>query len=278
MVRIAILILGSFVAAQAFAAPFAMVTDLKGQAWTMEGDKAKKLALLGYIENPTEVKVDPNGKVAITYFANGVQYSFAGPARVALESGAPKVIEGQSGELKKVTPEKSIGGGLSSDQWRRLQQATVVMRSVKTTFAVVGPDKTAVLDRTPEFEWTPAAGAKGYRLVVYGPDNDILQETTTEQNSLRPALELEAGKRYRWKVDALGVAKPVSASGVFTVADDASRDRLAEMKRSAGDELGARSFYATTLEAEGHAYDARSEWKALAKEYPNEPEIVSRSR
>ena len=269
----------AFIAAPAFAAPFAMVTDLKGQAWAVaDGAQPKKLALLGYIENPTEVKVDPNGKVAITYFANGVQYSFAGPARVSLESGAPKVIDGQAGEFKKVTPEKSIGGGLSSDQWRRLQQATVVMRSVKTTFAVVGPDKTAVLDRTPEFEWTPAAGAKGYRLVVYGPDNDILHEATTEQNSLRPSLELESGKRYRWKVDALGVAKPVSASGSFTVADDASRDRLAEMKRTAGDELGARSFYATTLEAEGHTYDARSEWKALAKDYPNEPEIVSRSR
>jgi hypothetical protein len=268
----------AFVTAQAFAAPFAMVTDLKGQAWTMDGAQPKKLALLGYIENPTEVKVDPNGKVAITYFANGVQYSFAGPARVALESGAPKVIEGQSGEFKKVTPEKSIGGGLSSDQWRRLQQATVVMRSVKTTFAAVGPDKTAVLDRTPEFEWTPAAGAKGYRLVVYGPDNDIIHEATTEQTSLKPALELESGKRYRWKVDALGVAKPVSASGAFTVADDAARERASEMKRNAGTELGARSFYATTLEAEGHAYDARAEWKALAKDYPNEPEIVSRSK
>jgi len=268
----------AFIAAPALAAPFAMVTDLKGQAWAMHGDQQKKLALLGYIENPTEVKVDANGKVAITYFANGVQYSFAGPARVSLESGAPKVIEGQPSEFKKVTPEKSIGGGLSSDQWRRLQQATVVMRSVKTTFAVVGPDKTAVLDRTPEFEWTPAAGAKGYRLVVYGPDNDIIHEATTEQNSLRPSLELESGKRYRWKVDALGVAKPVSASGAFTVADDAARQRASEMKLNAGTELGARSFYATTLEAEGHAYDARAEWKALAKDYPDQPEIVSRSK
>src|SRR5205807_607852 len=83
------------------------------------------------------------------------------------------------------------------------------MRSVKTTFTVVGPDKTAVLDRTPEFEWTAVPGAKGYRLVVYGQDNDIIHEATTEEHSLRPALELESGKRYRWKVDALGVAKPV---------------------------------------------------------------------
>jgi len=270
---------GLLVAANAaLAAPFAMITDLKGEAWAIEGDKPRKLSMLGYIENPTEVKVDPAAKLAITYFANGMQYNFAGPARVALESAAPKVIDGQAADAKKITPEKSIGGGLSSDQWRRLQQASVVMRAVKSSFAVVGPDKTAVLAREPEFEWTSVAGAKGYRLVVYGQDNAILHEATTEQNALRPALGLQPGQRYRWKVDALGVTKPVSANGAFTLADDAARERMAEMKRSAGTELGARTFYATTLEAQGYAHDARAEWKALAREFPNEPEIVERSR
>jgi len=262
----------------ALAAPFAMVTDLKGEAWAIEGDKPRKLSMLGYIENPTEVKVDPAAKLAVTYFANGMQYNFAGPARVALESSAPKVIDGQAANAKKVTPEKAIGGGLNSDQWRRLQQATVVMRSVKTTFTVVGPDKTVLISRDPEFEWTPAAGAKGYRLVVYDPDNKILHEETTEQSRLKPALDLQPGKRYRWKVDALGVARPVSANGAFTLADNAERERMAEMKRAAGTELAPRSFYATTLEAEGHQHDARAEWKALAQQYPNEPEIVQRSR
>ena len=79
------------------------------------------------------------------------------------------------------------------------------------------------------------------------------------------------------KLQPLNSAKPVSASGAFTVADDAARERAAEAKRSAGSELGARSFYATTLEAQDHAYDARAEWKALAQDYPNEPEIVSRA-
>jgi hypothetical protein len=267
-------------ASTTLAAPFAMITDLKGEAWAMDGAQPRKLSLLGYIENPTEIKVEPTAKVAITYFANGVQYTFAGPARVTLDTSAPKVIDGQAAEFKKVTPEKSIAGGLSADQWRRLQQATVVMRTVKSTFAVVGPDKTAVLEREPEFEWTSAAGAKGYRLVVYGPDNHILHEATTEQNSLRPgsALELQPGKRYRWKVDALGVANPVSASGTFALADDAARERLLAVKRSAGSELGGRSFYATALEAEGHTHDARAEWKSLARDFPNEPEIVQRSR
>ncbi len=138
-------------ASAALAAPFAMITDLKGEAWAMEGGKARKLSLLSYIENPTEIKVDSAGKLAITYFANGIQYSFSGPARLALDSAAPKVIEGQGAQFKKVTPEKSISGGLSADQWRRLQQATVVMRAVKSSFAVVGPDKTAVIAGEPDW-------------------------------------------------------------------------------------------------------------------------------
>jgi hypothetical protein len=268
-------------ASTAFAAPFAMITDLQGNAWAMEAGQPKKLNLLGYIEGRTEMKVDPAAKVAITYFASGVQYNFAGPSRVSLEATAPKVIDGRAAEFKKVTPEKAIeGGGLSTDQWRRLQQATVVMRAMKSSFAVVGPDKTALLALEPEFEWTAAPGAKGYRLVVYGPDNKILHEAITEQTSLKPGpeLPLQAGKRYRWKVDALGVSKPITATGSFSVADDATRERLAAMKRAAGTDLAPRAFYATTLEAEDHAHDARTEWKALARDFPKEAEIAQRAR
>lgn len=265
------------VAAAAQAAPFAMVTDLKGDAWAMEGGKPKKLALLGYLESPTEIKVD--GKIAITYFTSGVQYNFAGPARVALDSQAPKVMEGAAGDSTKVTPEKSLGGGLSSDQWRRLQQATVVMRNVKSTFTVVSPDNTVVLAKEPEFEWTAAPGAKGYRLVIYGPDNTVLHEATTEQTALKSdAFALEPGKRYRWKVDARGASKPASAQGNFALAEPDTRERLMAIKPPTNAPMGARVFYATLLEAQGHSYDARLEWKQLAKDYPNEPEIVSRAK
>jgi len=261
------------------AAPFAMITDVKGDAWAVEGGKPRKLALLSYIEAPLEVKVEAATKLGITYFASGVQYNFDGPARVALDAQAPRVLEGKAADSKKVGPEKTISGGLSNDQWRRLQQATVVMRTVKPSFTVVGPDKTALLTREPEFEWTPAADAKRYRVVIFGPDNQILHEGMTEQTALRPgsAVKFEAGKKYRWKVDALGVAKPITAGGTFTVAEDAVRERISAARPVAGAELASRIYYVTTLEAEGHMHDARAEWKALSKEFPDVPEIKQRS-
>ncbi len=259
------------------AAPFAMVTELKGDAHSTDGTK---LALLSYIEKPTQIQVDPAGKVVVTYFANGVQYSFAGPSKASLEVPNPKVIQGAQPEARKITPDKAIGGGgLSPEQWRRLQQATMVMRSVRPGFSVIGPDKTTVLATEPEFEWTTVAHAKGYRLVVYA-DNAVIYEARTDANSLRPgaALKLQPGKRYRWKVDAIGVQKPVSTNGAFTVAEGPVRKDMLGLKASMGEDAAARVFYATALEAQGHTFDARAEWKALAREYPNEPEYSARAR
>lgn len=271
-------IVSLFFAAVAQAAPFAMITDLKGSAWVNDGGRPKNLSMLGYLENPIEVRVEPSAKLSITYFTSGVQYSFDGPARVAFDAKEPRVLEGKAAQ-NKVGPDKTIAGGMSSDQWRRLQQATVVMRTVKSSFSVVSPaDKTTVLGLAPEFEWTPVTDAKRYRLVVYGPDNQVLHEATTDQTMVNPgsALKLQPGQKYRWKVDALGVAKPVSAQGHFDVADDALREKIAATRPAAGAELPVRVFYATTLDSEGYPADARAEWKALAKEYPNVPELKSR--
>lgn len=97
---------------------------------------------------------------------------------------------------------------------------------------------------------------------------------------MRPgsALRLHPGQRYRWKVDALGVTKPVSTSGSFTVAADVVRQDMFTLKVSVGNDPAARVFYATTLEAQGHGHDARAEWKALARDYPDEPEFRQRAR
>ncbi len=280
MIRITLGILTLALAAAAQAAPFAMVTDLKGAASANDGAGEKKLALLAYIEKPTEIRVEPEARLAVTYFAGGIQYRFTGPARVALEADAARVIDGQALEQKKIAPEKTIGGpGLSPEQWRRLQQATVVMRNVKSSFTVLGPDRTSLLERQAEFAWTPVEGAKRYRFVLYGADGAILHEATSEATALRPeGVALEPGQKYRWKVDAVGVARPVSASGTFAVADEAARARLLGLRQAAGAEAGARAFYATTLEAEGYAYDARNEWRALARDFPDEAEFRARAQ
>jgi hypothetical protein len=269
---------GFSLSAVAQAAPFAMVTDLKGDAWASEHGKQQKIALLSYIESPVEVKVGPSATLGVTYFTSGVQYSVQGPARVALGEQAPRVVEGNPAQSAKVGPEKAIGGGLSRDQWRHLQQATVVMRSVKPSFTVLSPDKSVVLTREPEFEWTAAGEAKRFRVVVYGPDNHILHEAMTEETTLQlgSALKLEPGQKYRWKVEILGTTTPARTVGTFTTENDALREKVIAGRPAAGAPLAARIYYATLLEAEGYKADARAEWKLLAREYPDVPEIKQR--
>ena len=203
MIRIALTILAFAFTAAAQAAPFAMVTDLKGAATANDGAGEKKLALLAYIEKPTEIRVEPDARLAVTYFAGGMQYRFVGPARVALEPEAARVIDGQALEQKKIAPEKTIGGpGLSPEQWRRLQQATVVMRNVKSSFTVLGPDRTSLLERQAEFAWTPVEGAKRYRFVLDGPDGAILHEARRDRRR-------EAGERERQlRRGRRGLARP----------------------------------------------------------------------
>ena len=246
-------------AALAQAAPFAMITDIKGDAWAGERGKQQKLTLLSYIESPVEVTVAPSTTLGVTYLTSGVQYSFEGPARVALNAHSVRVIEGKPAQPAKVGPEKAIAGGLSKDQWRRLQQAAVVMRSVNSSFAVVSPDKSVVLTREPEFEWTAIADAKRYRFVVYAPDNQILHEATTEQTALQPgsALKLEPGQKYRWKVEVLGVTTPARAVGTFTTENEALREKMIAGRPGVGAPLAARIFFATILEAEVYMTDAR---------------------
>jgi hypothetical protein len=254
-------------AALAQASPFAMVTDVKGQAVATHAGKTRPLTLLTFIQAPEEVSVEPQGRLVVTYFASGMQYSVDGPAKVVLAAREPTVLEGAA-ERKRVSPEKGIADGLSHDQWRRITVATTVMRDVTASFSVLSPNNSLVLAPVPYFEWTPAAGVKRYKLVVYGPHNEVLHEEMTTATALRPAgLRLLPGLRYRWKVDQVGAAQPKSASGVFTMASDVQRERTLAGKLDDAN-LSSRLYYATMLEAEGYENDAREEWKALIRDFP----------
>jgi hypothetical protein len=264
-------------AALAHASPFAMVTEVKGDPTATLAGKSRTLTLLAFIQGPEEVSVAPKGRLVVTYFASGMQYSVEGPARLVLAATAPQVLQGAA-ERRKISPDKWIGeGGLSHDQWRRLTVATHVMRDATSSFSVLSPNNSVVLAPAPLFEWTPAAGVKRYKLVLYGPQNQVLHEEITAATALRPAhnLNLQPGIKYRWKVDQLGVAQPRSASGVFSMATEAERMR-ALAGRSEEPNLASRLYYATMLEAEGYENDAREEWRALIKDFPEVQEARRR--
>jgi hypothetical protein len=190
----------------------AMATDVKGSA-TGAGSKPAPNGMLHSFDAPTTGRLAGGSLLSVTYFANPVQYTFRGPAVFTIDATGPKVSEGATPEVKRVGPEKSIDGGLTKDQWRRLQQATVVMRSSRLAFAVISPNQTTLLAPRVEFSWTQAAGAQGYRVSLHDDaDMSLATWTSATTTSEVPAsTRLEPGKSYRWKVETLGTPTPLAA-------------------------------------------------------------------
>ncbi len=255
-----------------------MATDVKGTV-TLVGDKPVPIGMLHYFEAPTTVRLAPGATLAVTYFANPVQYSFKGPSVLTIEAIVPKASEGAAPEIRRVGPERSIDGGLTKDQWRRLQQATVVMRSARLAFAVISPNQTSILSPRAELSWTPAAGARSYRLTLSDDqDNPIATWPSTSTTSTIPeTARLAAGKSFRWKVEAVDVAPPLVASGVFSTATAEVAERMTRQRPADGGDLAANVFYATLLDIEGFASDAKAEWRRLARQFPDEQALRRRA-
>ena len=255
----------------AAAEPVAMATDVKGLA-TLEGAKPVPLTLLHYFEAPSTVKLGPGATLSVTYFANPVQYNFKGPAVLTIDASAPKVSEGAAPDVRRVGPERSIDGGLTKDQWRRLQQATVVMSSARLVFSMISPNGTTILSPRPELSWTPATGAQSYRVAVSDEsDAPVATWTSATTSTVVPAsARLLSGKTYRWKVDVVDAAQPLSASGTFAIAAPDLQQRVAQLRPADANDRAANVYFATLLELEGLSHDAKAEWQRLARQYPDE--------
>lgn len=263
----------------AMADPVAMVTDLKGDAWH-GGDRSLRLNMLHYFEAPTQVRLAPQSTLSVTYFANPVQYVFKGPALLTIETAAPRLTEGAPPDTRRVGPEKGIGGGLTRDQWRRLQQAAIVMRAVRASFVVISPNQTSVLSPNIELSWTPVDGVTGYRVMVSDDADKPLADLPTASTTIHlpESVRLQKGMTYRWKVDAILPSDTLTAFGVFDVASTDIEQKFAQLRPAPDAELAAQVYFATLLDIEGFAYDARVEWRRLAKLFPEERAITRRAQ
>lgn len=273
------LLSGLLLPAMAIAEPVAMVTDVKGSAWH-GGERALPLNMLHYFEAPTQVRLAPQSTLSVTYFANPVQYVFQGPALLTIEATAPKMTEGAAPETRRVGPEKGITGGLTRDQWRRLQQAAVVMRAVRASFVVISPNQTIVLSPRIELSWTAVDQATGYRVVISDDADHALAELPASSTSvfIPESIRLQKGFTYRWKVDAMLASETLTAFGVFEVASAEIEQKFAQLRPAPASELAAQVYFATLLDIEGFAHDARIEWRRLAKLYPDERAIARRAQ
>jgi hypothetical protein len=93
-------------------AQVALVTDLSG--------KAGALAILSEIERDTQVRLE--GELAVLYYASGDEYRFRGPALIAFEHTAPRVLQGTPPKVAQPAKQLALKPG-------GVVPATFVMRT-----------------------------------------------------------------------------------------------------------------------------------------------------
>jgi hypothetical protein len=261
-------------AAPAWAAPVALVTDLRGAASINEGGKPRPAALLVYLEPGTTIRLDAASRMVLTYLSRPMEVLVTGPAEVTVGADGVNVVKGEKAVTRNLQAGRAdVARQFEPVQRDRLALATVHMRSAgRPQITLEGPNNTSVYTATPSFSWSALPGVTSYRLTVMDLGGRTLVEravNATAYSIVSPPLR--HGVSYLWSVEAkLPSGEQLSAQGRFSVLDDALSRRIARSEPAKDASFSERVLFAAQLESEGLAYDAKRAWRSLAAERPDD--------
>lgn len=269
-----LLLLLAFIPGFAMAAePVAMVTDVKGGARLKQNAQNTSLAVLTYLAPDSEIELDKGAHVVMTYFAQSAEYTFKGPAKIAIQADSAKAITG-TGELRKLDHEKSAPLKKFS-QTPRVTQATIAMRSLPTIKPhLQSPIDSKISSTTPTFRWKAIEDTAKYQLTLTNNLGTVVHDASVETNSWQvpEASALQRGIPYTWKVTALMKSGDNYSSNKssFTIANEDESKRIEARRPGADASFSDRVVYAAYLETEGFREAALSRWQELSKERPDD--------
>src|SRR4249920_2644650 len=108
----------------AAAEPLGMVIDVQGGATLAK----KQLEMLSYLNAGNDIELSSGASMTVTWYAGSKELKFAGPARLKVEPGGVKVVQGGKAQERTVTDEKVAA---TKKLPPRLGQAAINMRSIK---------------------------------------------------------------------------------------------------------------------------------------------------
>ena len=132
--------------------PLGMVIDVQGKGTINDSGKSAPLEMLSYLRPNSEVQLSPGASVTVTWYAGSKELKYAGPARLKVESGGIKVVQGGAAQERAVTDEKVAA---TKKLPSRLGQAAVNMRSLKpmTPEQETAREKIRPADNAPFGDW-----------------------------------------------------------------------------------------------------------------------------
>jgi hypothetical protein len=264
---------GLLAAGAVMAEPVAMVTDVGGVISALENGKARKIVLLSYLEPGTTLQLDSNAQLTATFFSKPVEYRFVGPAKLTVEQNRIVAGDGKT-ETHAVSLQKtSAAKKFTVAQRESVTQAVFEMRGGRPGVLLNDPVDTNLIDGdAPGFSWDGPRPVGGYRLSLYGSQNQLLHQVSLTSKSWTPAAGLlKAGNAYAWEIKAvLANGEVLTAKGNFSVTDSTTAKSIQAQTPQADSSFSERVLYAVFLEENGFKYDARRLWKELAKERPDD--------
>jgi hypothetical protein len=244
------------------AAPVGLVTDVDGGA-VLAGEPLK---LLADLPSGAEVDVARGGRVVVFYFADGSEWTLAGPGRFRLAAKAPEPQAPAVAPQKRAAPAAYRQFRLRTD---KIAQGGIVMRSGERPVLATPVDE-VVLDREVRFAWEPFGVGAKYQFELVDPAGARLMSMETTETELRvgPDVKLQGGRTYYWSVrgrDATG-SQTFYRATEFRLADAATKQRLAAAAPKAGAPFSERALYVAMLEDLGAKSAARTARRELAQE------------
>jgi len=110
------------------AEPLGMVIDIQGNATLNDAGKTARLDMLSYLNAQAEIQLSPGASMTVTWYAGSKELKFAGPARLKVEPGGIKVVQGRAAQERTVADEKVAA---TRKLPPRLGQAAISMRGMK---------------------------------------------------------------------------------------------------------------------------------------------------
>ncbi len=249
------------------AAPVALVTDIVGDASTLNG-VTEPLKLLGELAPNAEVAVGADGQVVVFYLADGNEYTLRGPGRYRLAAKAPEPQKGAPALQRKAAAPAYRDIRMRID---RVTQGGIVLRGAERP-SLQQPVNETVLNNGVTFGWESFGDAAIYQFELVDQAGQKLLTAETQETELRlpNAVQLKPGQLYFWAIrgrDATA-AQTFYRAAQFHVADVATRRRVDAAHPKLDATFSERVLYAALLEEVG-ARSAAVAWRqTLAAERP----------
>lgn len=260
------------------AATLALVTDLRGDAAIEGGSKPRALAILAEIESGTRVRLQAQASLVAVYLASGTEYAIAGPALVEFAERDVSVLSGRPASRR----DSALGPAGKDIRIRPvgIAQGGIVLRGGATTprISLLSLDGTRSLEASPRFRWQGPEGSGAYRFELSDSSGRMIYSAEGVSNELvLPAqVPLAAGAAYTWKIETRGAdGRRHVATGDFSVASAQLREQAQALRPAADAPVAQRVAYAAWLEQVELRDEARSYWKALAAERPDDARLKS---